>query len=120
VATKLFDMARAPIKESVSPSTVGKETPSPYSYEHKITLNKDDMANLGLNDVKVGDVFHTLAEGHVVSTDQQEGENGKAAHNVHVQLKKMAMKAKKGQGGKSALQTVSDAVDNAPAESTGE
>lgn len=107
---KLFDMGRAPIKESLKPSSVGKEVPSPYSYEHKIVLNADDLSKLGVAVPKVGDKFHVLAEGHVTSTDQSEGQNGSKAHNVHLQLKKMSVKKK---GGGSMLGAVNQGVADA-------
>jgi hypothetical protein len=91
-------MGRAPLKESLSPASVGKEKPSPYAYEHKITLNAADQTKLGLDEPKVGDVFHVEAHGHVTSVDQTESENGDKSHTVGIQLKKMAMKAKKGSG----------------------
>lgn len=109
--TKLFDMARAPLKESLKPKSVGKEVPNPYSYEHRVSLNADDLSKLGTAVPKVGDVFHVLAEAHVMSTDQSEGENGKKAHNVHLQLKKMALKSKG--GGKSMLDAVSKGAQDA-------
>lgn len=109
---KLFDMARAPIKESESPGAIGKEIPNPYSYEHRITLNNEDATKLGLGDVNVGDVFHTFGEGHVASVDQTDSENGKKATRIGIQMKRLAMKAKKG-GGKSMLDTVGDAVSQA-------
>ncbi len=105
-------MGRAPIKESESPSTIGKETPSPYAYEHKITLNGEDASKLGLGDVNVGDVFHVMGEGHVDTMDQSDAQNGKKATRIGIQLKRMAMKAKQGKG-KSMLDTVSDAVSQA-------
>ncbi len=108
-ADKLFDMGRSPLKESEAPTSVGKETPNPYAYEHKITLNSEDASKLGIGDVKVGDMFHVLGEGHVNSVNQSDSENGKKATRIGIQLKRMAMKAKKG-GGKSMLDTVSDAV----------
>jgi len=117
---KLFDMARAPVKESVAtPTSVGKEVPNPYSYEHRITLNGEDADKLGIGTPKVGDVFDVEGHGHVMSVSQQESENGKSERRIELQMKRMAAKARKG-GGKSALDTVSDAVDKAPAEDTGE
>ena len=108
---KLFDMGRAPIKESLKPKNVGQEKPDPYNYAHRVTLNSEDMGKLGITDPQVGDVFHVMAEGHVMSTNQSEGENGKKAHEVHVQLKKMS--AKKSGGGKSMLDAVSSGVSEA-------
>ncbi len=110
---KLFDMKRPAIKESLKPGSVGRIKPDPYAYEHKVTLNADDLSTLGMDVPKVGDKFHVLAEGHVTSTDQSEGENGKKAHNVSVQLKKMAFKKK---GGSSMLDAVNSGVKDAEGE----
>lgn len=107
-------MKRTPIKESLSPKSVGSIKPNPYAYEHKVTLNSEDMSKLGMSEPKVGDVFHVLAEGHVTSSSQDESENGKKSHTVHVQLKKMAMKAHKGAGG-SMLGAVDKGISDAKA-----
>ena len=107
---KLFDMGRAPIKESLAPKSIGKIKPDPYSYEHKIVLNSGDLSKLGVAVPKVGDKFHVLAEAHVTSTDQSEAQNGDKAHNVHLQLKKMNVTKK---GGGSMLGAVSKGVSDA-------
>jgi len=114
---QLFDMARAPLKESVSPKTVGKEIPSPYSTDHRITLNNEDASKLGLGDVKVGDVFDTAAEGHVVGVDQTDSENGKSEKRVHIQMQRMAAKKRKGNGAQSALE---EGIASAPAQGADE
>jgi hypothetical protein len=106
---KTFDMGRAPLKESLAPSTVGGEKPSPYAYEHKVTLNSEDMGKLGISEPQVGDVFHVLGEGHVTSVDQTERDNGEKQHTVSVQMKRMAMNKKKA-GGESALGAVSKGI----------
>jgi len=93
---KFVDMGRKPLKESLSPTTVGAQKPSPYTYEHKITLNSEDMGKLGVSEPQVGDVFHVMSEGHVQSVDQTELENGEKSHTVGVQLKRMAIKHQKG------------------------
>lgn len=108
----MFDMGRAPIKESLSPKTVGQEKPSPYSYEHKITLNSADLTKLGVNDAKVGDVFHVMAHAHVVDSNQTASENGKNANQVGLQLKQMAMR-KKNPNAESMLGAVSKGIDDA-------
>jgi len=110
---QLFDMARAPLKESTSPKTVGKEVPNPYSYEHRITLNSEDASKLGIGDVKVGDVFDTQGEGHVTSVEQTDSENGKSAKRIGIQLKRLAAKKRKGNGAQSALE---EGIASAPAE----
>jgi len=117
VAQKLFDMARAPVKESVaSAPSVGKEVPNPYSYEHRITLNGEDADKLNIGTPKVGDVFDVTGHGHVMSVNETESENGKKERRIELQLKKMAANARKKKG-ESALDAVSQAVDNAPSES---
>ena len=99
--------------ESLKPSSVGKDVPNPYSYEHRVSLNTGDMTKLGMDVPKVGDVFHVLGEGHVVSTDQSEAQNGDKAHNVSLQLKKMSIKPKTGG---SMLDAVSGGVKAAQGE----
>lgn len=111
---KLFDMGRSPVKESLAPKSVGKEKPSPYAYEHKVTLNSEDMSKLGMSEPKVGDVFHVMAEGHVTSSSQDEGENGKKSHEVRIQLKRMAVKAHAGKAG-SMLGAVDKGISDAKA-----
>jgi hypothetical protein len=95
---KLFDMARAPLKESLKPGNVGQEKPDPYSYEHRITLNSEDMSKLGVSEPHVGDVFHALGEAHVHTVEQQENQNGEKTHTVGLQLKKLALRSKQGTG----------------------
>ncbi len=115
MSNKLFDMGRAPLKESLAPKSVGKQKPSPYAYEHKVTLNSEDMSKLGMSEPKVGDVFHVMAEGHVTSSSQDESQNGKKTHQVGIQLKRMAMKAHKGSGGSmlgAVDKGISDAKEN--------
>ena len=96
---KLVDMGRKPLKESLTTSNVGAQKPSPYTYEHKITLNSEDMGKLGVEEPQIGDVFHVMSEGHVQSVEQTERENGEKSHTVDIQLKRMAVKhQKEGQG----------------------
>ena len=112
---KLFDMGRAPIKETLNPKSPGKEVPNPYAYEHRVTLNADDMSKLGMDEPKVGDVFHVLGQGHVTSVSQDESENGYKSRRVELQMKKMAMQ-KKGGKGPSMLDAVSQGVNDAAGE----
>jgi hypothetical protein len=109
----MFDMKRAPIKESLKPTSVGSLKPDPYAYEHRVTLNSADMGKLGVDAPKVGDVFHLAGEGHVVDSSQTESQNGEKAHTVSLQLKKMALKKK---GGASMLDAVSKGVQDAQGE----
>lgn len=104
---RLKDMARS--KKELTGDKVGSYKPSPYSYEHRVTLDADALSKLGIDTPKVGDVFDVMAHGHVMSVSSNESENGKKSHRVELQLKKMAAKAQK-KGGKSMLDAVSDGV----------
>lgn len=97
-------------KESLSPSSVGKFKPDPYSYSHRIELDAGDLAKLGINAPKVGDRFHVMAHGHVVSSNQSEQQNGDKSHNVSLQLKKMGMKSMGSKGPGSALDAVNAGI----------
>lgn len=101
-------MGRKPLKESLRPKSIGAEKPDPYAYEHRVTLNSEDMSKLGIDAPSVGDEFHVMAHGKVVSTSANEHENGDKAHRVELQLHKMGVKPAK--GGKSMLDAVSDGV----------
>lgn len=105
---KLFSMRKSG-KESLSPNSVGKFKPDPFSYSHRIELDAGDLAKLGANSPKVGDVFHVLAHGHVTSVNQHEAQNGDKTHNVSLQLKKMGIQKMKGGGG-SALDAVNAGI----------
>lgn len=107
---KLFSMRKSG-KESLSPSSVGKFKPDPYSYSHRIELDAGDLAKLGVNAPKVGDVFHVMAHGHVTSVNQQERQNGDKSHNVSLQLKKMGLQ--KATKGGSALDAVNSGIKSA-------
>lgn len=104
---KLFSMRQSG-KESLSPSSVGRMKPDPFSYEHKVTLDDAALTKLGVGTPKVGDVFHVMAHGHVTSVSQDESQNGGKSRRVSLQLQKMGMQ-KKGSGG-SALDAVSQGV----------
>lgn len=106
---KLFSMRKSG-KESLSPSSVGKFKPDPYSYSHRIELDAGDLAKLGADTPKVGDVFHVVAHGHVVSSQQSERENGDKSHNVSLQLKKMGAKKMAGKGPGSVLEAVNAGI----------
>jgi len=90
---KLADMKKP--KESLSPANVGKISPDPYSYEHRISLDQDAMDKLGVTETpKVGDVFHVMGEGHVHSVDSKSDGQGSSLR-VGLQMRKLGV-AKKG------------------------
>lgn len=104
---KLKDMARG--KKELSGDHIGSYKPSPYSYEHRVTLNDDNLTKLGVDTPKVGDVFDVMAHGHVTSVSQDEGENGKKSRRVELQLKKMGAQKQKAKG-KSMLDAVNEGI----------
>jgi len=106
---KLGNMAKS--KASLKPGNVGKLSPDPYSYEHRINLDQDAMAKAGMGETpKVGDVFHVMGEGHVHSVSQDNG-----GTNVGIQLRKIGVKrAPSGKSSKpSALGAVSKGIAEA-------
>jgi hypothetical protein len=108
-AMKMTDMAQKPEKnEKLSGASIGAPAINPYSYAHRVTLNSADLNKLGMSVVpKVGDkvLMHAEGEIHQVSSDQTNTD-GKARHNVTVQLKKMGIQPSLGGGG-----SVADAVN---------
>lgn len=108
---KLANMAKP--KESLKSDNVGKLTPDPYSYNHRISLDQDALDKMGVAETpKVGDVFHVLGEGHVHSVNMDHSEGGKQSLNVGIQMRKMGMKPKGTPGG-SALDAVSKGIKDA-------
>jgi hypothetical protein len=116
---KMVDMKRP--KESLSPKNVGKISPDPYSYDHRISLDQDALDKLGVAGTpKVGDVFHVLGQGHVHSVDMQDSDGGGKSLRVGIQLRKLGVKPKaagtpapKGATPKGALDAVSKGVSEA-------
>lgn len=106
MALKLQDMKHG--KKALDGEKVGSYKPSPYSYEHRVTLDNDALTKLGMDTPKVGDVFDVMAHGHVTSVSQDERSNGEKSRRVELQLKKMG--AAKQAKGKSMLDAVSDGV----------
>lgn len=104
---KLKNMARS--KKELTGDKIGKYTPNPYSYEHKVSLDNEALTKLGIDTPKVGDVFDVMAHGHVTSVSQDEGENGRKSRRVELQLKKMGA-AKQAGKGKSALSALNDGI----------
>lgn len=86
---KLFDMKRPAVKERLSAKSVGKLSPDPYSYDHKITLDDDALTKLGIATPKVGDKFHIMAHGTVTSVNAHSSADGGNERRVGVQLKRM-------------------------------
>lgn len=89
---KMANMAKP--KVSLKPGSVGKETPDPFSYNHRITLDQDALDKMGVAGTpKVGDVFHVLGQGHVHSVSSDATSSGKSLQ-VGIQLRKLGMKPK--------------------------
>jgi hypothetical protein len=107
--TKLVSMAKS--KVSLKPGNVGKLSPDPYSYEHRITLDQDAMTKMGAAKTPtVGDVFHVMGEGHVHSVNS----DGNGGFSVGLQMKKLGLKPKNSAGskGSSTKAGAFDAVTN--------
>lgn len=109
---KLANMAKS--KASLKPSNVGKLSPDPYSYDHRISLDQDALSKLGVSETpKVGDVFHILGEGHVHSVSADDGPDG-SSMRVGIQMRKMGVKKKTAaSGGGSAFDAVSKGIKDA-------
>lgn len=104
-------------KESLEGKSVGKITQSPYSYEHRITLDQDTLDKLGITDTpNVGDQYHVLGHGEVTSVSSHTSPGDKSTR-VELQLKRMGMKPKAA-GGNGLLGAVNAGVKQA--ESDGE
>lgn len=88
---KLADMKKP--KASLSPANVGKLSPDPYSYEHRISLDQDALDKLKVGDIpKVGDKFHVFGEGHVHEVSDNTGPDGKRSVRVGLQLRRLGVK----------------------------
>ena len=109
---KLANMARS--KESLSPANVGKISPDPYSYEHRISLDQDALDKLGVTETpKVGDVFHVMGEGHVHSVNSDSSlKDQKPRVSVGMQMRKMGVQKKTPAAG-GAFAAVSKGVKDA-------
>lgn len=95
---KMADLKRP--KESLKPKSVGKISPEPYSYEHRISLDQDSLDKLGIDVPKVGDTYHVLGHAEVKSVSQNDHGAGDKSTRVELQFKRMGMKPKpKGAGG---------------------
>lgn len=81
-------------KESLSPKSVGKISPDPYSFEHRITLDADTLKQLGVDTPKVGDTYHVMGHGEVRSVSQHDGGAGDKSTRVELQMKRLGLKPK--------------------------
>lgn len=93
---KMVDLARG--KESTD-SKPGKITSSPYSYEHRITLDQNALGKLGVDTPQVGDKFHVMGHGEVTNVSSHSSEDGSKSTRVELQMKKMGLRKKGGLGG---------------------
>ena len=104
---KMADMKRS--KESLQGKDVGKISPDPYSYSHRISLDQDAMTKLGMvKTPAVGDVFHVMGEGHVHSVHS----DGSGAI-VGIQMRKLGMAPKQKGSHGSAFAAVDQGVKDA-------
>lgn len=90
---KMVDLRRP--KESLRTKNVGKISPDPYSYEHRISLDQDSLDKLGMDIPKTGDKLHVMGHAEVKSVSQNDhgGEGGKTSR-VELQFKRMALRPK--------------------------
>lgn len=91
---KMADLRRP--KESLKPTSVGKVSPDPYSYDHRISLDQDALDKLGMDMPKVGDQFHVMGHAEVRSVSQNDHGAGDKSTRVELQMKKMGLKPKTG------------------------
>lgn len=107
---KMADLARGKVSTGPKP---GKITSSPYSYEHRITLDQDALGKLGVGTPSVGDKFHVLGHGEVTNVSSHSSEDGSKSTRVELQMKKMALKKKGAPGVRDAIdQGIKDANDD--------
>lgn len=92
---KLADLAKG--KESIDKKP-GKITPSPYSYEHRITLDQNALDKIGVDTPQVGDQFHVLGHGEVVNVSSHDSQDGGKSTRVEMQMKKLGLKKKGSHG----------------------
>lgn len=107
---KLANMGRT-AKVSLA-KNIGKISPDPYSYEHRLSLDQDAMSKVGMSQTpKVGDVFHVMGEGHVHSVSSDGGGN----LSVGLQMRKLGVKKKGGHAApkEDALTAVNKGIKDA-------
>lgn len=100
---KMSDLARG--KESIG-TKPGKITSSPYSYEHRISLDQNDQEKLGIgsagNPPQVGDKYHVLGHAEVTNVSQNQDAEGGKSGRMELQFKKLGLRKKGGLGGAQA------------------
>ena len=112
---KMVDLKRP--KESLKPQNIGKISPDPYSYDHRISLDADAMNKLGMDKLpQVGDEFHGHFKAHVKSVSQDAeagtGPQGKSENKrVTLQIHHLGMAAQEKNTG--ALGAVNKGIDEA-------
>jgi hypothetical protein len=111
---KMVDLKRP--KESLKPQNIGKISPDPYSYDHRISLDADAMNKLGMDTLpQVGDEFHGHFKAHVKSVSERSdagtGPQGKSDKRVELQIHHLGMAAQEKNTG--ALGAVNKGIDEA-------
>lgn len=106
---KMASLAKG--KESLD-SKPGKITSSPWSYEHRITLDQNALDKLGIDVPDVGDKFHVMGHAEVSNVSSHSSEDGSKSTRVELQMKKMGMR-KKGAGPSSATDAVNAGIKEA-------
>lgn len=99
-------------KTSLSPKSVGKLGPDPYSYEHRITLDADNLKQLGIDTPKVGDTYHVMGHGEVRSVSQNDHGAGDKSTRVELQMKRLGLQPKAAKSG-GLLGAVNDGIKQA-------
>lgn len=112
---KMADLARG--KESLGPKP-GKITSSPYSFEHRISLDQNDQEKLGVGGVnaapQVGDKYHVMGHAEVTNVSQNQDMEGGKTGRVELQFKKLGLRKKAGGAGfGSALGAVNSGIQEA-------
>lgn len=114
---KMVDLKRP--KESLKPASIGKITPDPYSYDHRISLDSDAMDKLGMSSMpNVGDEFHGHFKAKVQNVEQRAeagtGPQGKSAHKrVTLQIHHMGIAQQASNKSSGALGAVNRGIEDA-------
>lgn len=112
MAAPIFKMANLKrTKASLSPKSVGKLGPDPYSYQHRITLDADNLKQLGIDVPKVGDNYHVMGHAEVKSVNQDHDAGGKSTR-VELQMKRLGLQPKAAKSG-GLLGAVNDGIKQA-------
>lgn len=109
---KMADLARG--KESLG-AKPGKIISSPYSFEHRISLDQNDQDKLGIgsaeNPPQVGDKYHVLGHAEVTNVSQNQDSEGKKSGRMELQFKKLGLRKKA--PGNGALSAVNQGIEDA-------